>query len=290
MSDEPTPDDEHFLLARDAWRQFHALCLDRPAPTQPVIDARLKLYQRGREVAAMRNFGAALVLLAGIAKALTDMGPAFVEAASTTDALLFAIACLVIVLAGVHALSRMREAIDARAIARRIDVEPIPWSRVDTLFADARDAAVRGYLDDVRRQGRSLRRAEAAVLFERARGGAPAQDTSDAAFRHFVRGRPAVQPREFATGAACIFAVLLINQSGAEPLMVLPPLFVLAAWAFADLLASLVELRADPWDLRAGGPAAQLLRRTIQLDLSPPVAILIAVIAIHVGVASIAGA
>lgn len=285
--ERPTTDDDAFALARDTWRQFHALCIDRPAPTQPVIDARLKLYQRAREVAAMRHFAGASLLLAGLAKALTDIGPAFQEAGSTTDALLFAIACLVVVIAGVHALTQMRDAIDARAIARRIDVEPIPWSRVDSLFADTLDADVRGYLDDVRNQGRTLRRAETAVLFERARGGSAANDTSEAAFRRFVRGRPAVRRREFLTGAACIFAVLLVNQSVAEPIMLLPPLFVLAAWSLADLLGTLIELRTDPWELREGGAGAQALRATMQLDLSPPVAILLAVIAIHVAVSAL---
>lgn len=284
------PDDERFVLARDAWRQFHGLCLDRPAPTQPVIDARLKLYQRGREVAALRHFGVGSVLLAGIAKTLTEMGRAFGDTGSNTNGMLFALTCVVIAVAGLHALMRMREAIDARRLARRIDVEPVEWSRVATLFADCRDPEVREYIDQVRRQGRSLRRAEAAVLYERARGGSALADASDEAFRRHVRARPAVLPREFLAGIACVAAILLVSQSMASPAAVLPPLFVLAAWSFADLLANLVDLRADPWELREGGAEARGLRRLQQMDLSPPLAVLLAIVVLHIAIGnSLAG-
>lgn len=283
-----TPDDERFVLARDTWRQFHGLCLDLPAPTQPEIDARLKLYQRAHEVGAIRHFGVASVLLAGIAKTLTEIGEVFSATTSTTDVLLFVIACVVIVIAGLHSLTRMRDAVDARALARRIDVEPVQWSRIDSMFADVRDPDVRAYLDEVRRQGRSLRRAEAAVVFERARGATPVADVSDAAFRRHVRGRPAVLPREFLTGVACVAAVLLVNQSVADPAMVLPPLFVLAAWSFGDLLGSLVELRGDPWELSEGKQESRTVRRLLQLDLSPPVAIIIGVAVIHMAVGTLA--
>lgn len=281
-----TPDDEPFVLAHGTWRQFHALCLDRPAPTQPEIDGRLKLYQRSREVAAMRHFGVATILLAGIAKTLTDMGRTYTGATDTTGALLFVISCVVLVIAGVHCLTRMRDAVDARGIARRIDVEPVAWSRIDTLFADTRDPDVRAYLDGVRNQGRSLRRAEAAVAHERASGGAPAVDASAAAFHRFVRGRPAVLPREYAAGAACVIAVLLVNQSTAAPAMVLPPLFVLAAWSLGDLLGNLVELMSDPWELRDGGRESTLVRRLLMFDLSPSIAVILAVTAVHMAIAA----
>jgi len=287
-TESPSPaSDEAFVLARDTWRQFHALCIDRPAPTQPEIDARLKLYQRAHELGALRDFGVGTVLLAGVAMALTDMGLAFAGAASTVDALLFGVACVVAVIAGLHALTRMRDAVDSRNLARRVGIDPVEWSRIDSMFADVRDPEVRAYLTEVRRQGRGLRRAEIAVLFERARGGSPASDASDEAFRRHVRGRPAVTPREFASGAACIVAALLVNQGMAQPAMVLPPLFVLGAWSFADLLGAAVMLHGDPWELREGGPAARRLRHLLALDLSPPAAIILAVVAVHVGVSSL---
>lgn len=288
VTPEVPPDDERFVLAHATWRQFHALCLDQPTPTQPEIDGRLKLYQRSREVAAMRHFGVATVLLAGIAKTLTDMGRAYANVADSTGALLFVVSCVVLVIAGAHCLTRMRDAVDARAIARRIDIDPVPWSRVDTLFADTRDADVRAYVDGVRQQGRSLRRAEAAVAYERASGGAAATDASPAAFRRFVRGRPAVLPREYAAGAACVLAVLLVNQSTAEPAMVLPPLFVLAAWSLGDLLGNLVEIINDPWELRDGGKESTLMRRLLMFDLSPSIAVILAVTAVHMAIATLA--
>lgn len=284
--DRSVPDDRQFVLARDTWRQFHGLCLDRPAPTQPEIDARLKIYQRAHETTAMRNFGLASVLLAGIAKGLTDMGLAFGGAGASADPLLFIVTCLVIVVAGGHSLTRMRDAIDSRALARRVGVDSLAWPKVDSMFADIRDPDVRGYLADVRRQRRPLRRAEAAILYERGRGGSPARDVSTDAFRQHVRGRPAVTPREFATGAACAAAMLLVNQSMAEPAAVLPPLFVLGAWSLGDLLGSLVELHADPWELREGRHEARALRRMMILDLSPPSAIILAVTVLHLALGS----
>lgn len=281
------PDDERFLLARNTWRQFEGLWLDRPAPTQPVIDGRLRIYQRSREIAAMRHFGVASVLLAGVAKAIADMGSTFIHASTGTDALLFAVTCVVMVVAGMHTLTRMRDAVEARNLARRIDVEPVQWARVDSLFADTRDPDVRAYIDDVRSQGRALRRAEAAILYERARGGSPFKDASDAAFRQRIRGRPAVQPREYATAALCVLALLLVNQQMTEPPMVLPPLVILAAWSLGDLLGNVVELLADPWELKDGGAASASLRRLLWFDLSPSVGVIFAVIVIHIAVGTL---
>lgn len=285
-SRDTPPIDERFVFARDTWRQFHGLRLELPAPTQPQIDARLKIYQRVHEVAAVRHFGSASVLLAGVAKTLADFGPVFARAGSTTvDALMFAITCLVVVVAGMQALTRMRDATENRALARRVSVDSLPWSRVDSMFADIRDPDVRAYLADVRRQGRPLRRAEAAVAFERSRGGSPLADVSSTAFRRHVRGRPAVNAREFATGAACLAAILLVNQSMAAPATVLPSLFVLATWSLGDLLGSVVELSADPWELREGGSEARSLRATMMLDTSPPVAVVLAVTVLHLALA-----
>jgi len=91
MSLPADDEDEQFEVALGAWRQFHGLHLDDDAPGQPEIDARLIRYQREQETGAVRDFGAAAMLLAGVGKALADGTRVFVHASSVTDVLVFAL-------------------------------------------------------------------------------------------------------------------------------------------------------------------------------------------------------
>lgn len=284
MADTTSRDttDRHFALARDTWRQFHGLWLDRHAPTQPEIDGRLMLYQRSAEAAALRDFAIASILLMAIGKVLIELAGVFAGIATTIDVILFLLTCLVLVITGGQSLMRLRTSVEQHALSRRVDVEGVDWSRIDSMLADVRDPAVRDYINGARRQGRRLRRAEVAVVLQRSRQGSPLTDLSDVAFRRHVRGRNGVLPREMLTGAACMLAVLLAGIPTTDAGMLLPPLFLLAAWSFGDLLGSILALYMDPWELRSGGRDAQRLRRAQVMDLSPPLAILLGVVAIHI--------
>ena len=164
MATSAEEDDDQFELAHGAWRQFHALSLDDEAPTQPENDARLLRYQRAQETSAIRDFGAAAMLLAGIGKALVDGMQGFVHAHSGTEILVFALTCALLVVVGVHSLWRVRRAAEHRTLAQGIGTESVPWSKVDSMFADSRDPAVRDYLQSMRSQGRAPRRAALTVI------------------------------------------------------------------------------------------------------------------------------
>lgn len=280
-------DDDQFDIALAAWRQFHGLCLDLPAPTQPDVDARLARYQRAHETGALRDFGAATVLLAGIGKALADSTRIFATAATPEEILVFVVTCALLVATGVFSLARLRRAVEHRSLAQRIGTETIPWSKADSMFADARDPDVRAYLASVRSQGRALRRAEAAVALERARGGAALADASEHAFAAHLRGRSGVTQRELGTAAACLIAALAARMQGFEPDVLMPGLLLLGAWAFADLLGTALQVVRDPWELAGGGPRCRRVRLLLLADLVPEVAVIGVVVATTAGIAGL---
>lgn len=280
-------DDDQFDIALAAWRQFHALHLDLPAPTQPDVDARLARYQRAHETGALKDFGAATVLLAGIGKALADSTRIFATAGSTLEILVFALTCALLVTAGVFSLSRLRRAVEHRNLAQGIGTESVPWSKADSMFADTRDPDVRAYLASVRAQGRPLRRAEAAVALERARGGAPLTDASEQAFTADLRGRAGVTQRELGTAAACLIAALAARMEGFEPEVLMPGLLLLGVWAFADLLGTTLQVVRDPWQLAAGGPRCRRVRLLLLADVVPEVAVIGVVIATTAAIAGL---
>lgn len=267
-------EDGQFDIALAAWRQYHGLQLEVPAPTQPDVDARLARYQRAHETGALRDFGAATVLLAGIGKALADSARVFATAGTPLEILVFALTCVLLVATGVFSLSRLRRALEHRTLAQRIGTESVPWSKADSMFADTRDADVRAYLASVRSQGRPLRRAEAAVALERARGGAPLADASEQAFTAHLRGRAGVTRRELGTAAACLIAALAARIQGFEPDMLLPGLLLLGAWAFADLFGTTLQVVRDPWGLAGGGARCRRARLLLLADLVPEVAVI----------------
>lgn len=281
-------DDDRFDIALAAWRQFHGLRLDLPAPTQPDIDARLARYQRAHETGALRDFGAATVLLAGIGKTLADSARVFATAGSPLEILVFALTCALLVAAGVFSLSRLRRAIEHRQLAQGIGTESLPWSKADSMFADTRDTDVRAYLASVRSQGRPLRRAEAAVALERARGGVPLADASEHAFTTHLRQRAGVTPRELGTAAACLIAALAARMKGFEPAMLMPGLLLLGAWAFADLLGTTLQVVRDPWELAGGGARCRRVRLFLLADLVPEIAVIGVVVATTAAIAGIA--
>lgn len=281
--------DQHFELAHGAWRQFHGLHLDAEAPTQPEIDARLLRYQRVQETGALRDFGAAALLLAGVGKGLADGMQVFLHAHTATEILVFTLTCGLIAVIGMHSLTRVRRAVEQRTLAQRIGTESVPWSRVDSLFADSRDPPVRDYLQSARAQARPLRRAETAVLLERVRGGRPFDDVGPGAFREYVRGRSGPSRRELGTALACLVAAAAISLPDFDPEMLLPALLMLGAWCFADMLGTALHLVLDSWGLRGGGTASRRLRLELAGDIVPQAAVLLAVIATTSGISSLSG-
>ena len=281
--------DPQFEVALGAWRQFQGLCLDNDAPTQPEVDARLLRYQRAQETGALRDFGAAAMLLAGVGKGLADGTRVFLHATGVTEVLVFALTCALIAAIGIHSLARVRRAVEQRTLAQRIGTESVAWSKVDSLFADTRDPAVRAYLQGVRAQGRPLRRAETAVLLERARGGRPLDDVGTGAFREYVRGRSGPSRRELGTALACLVAAAATNLPDFEPATLMPALLMLGAWCFADMLGTVLQLVLDPWALRGGGGASRRLRLELAGDLVPQLAVILAVIATTTGIAGLPG-
>lgn len=286
---EDQHEDRQYTLAHGAWRQFHALHLDQPAPSQPEVDARLARYQRGHEIEAIRDFGAATVLLAGIGKALADTASVFGHAGSTLEVLLFLLTCALLVSAGIQSLTHLRHAVEHRRLAQRIGTESVAWSKIDSMFADTRDHDVRAYLRAVRAQGRPLRRAEAAVLLERSRGREPFGDADDEAFAGYVRGRSGPTRRDMASALACLVAVAAARVHEFDAAMLLPGLLLLGAWAFAGLLGTLLQLVLDPWAVRGGGPRSRTLRLLLCGDLVPQAAVILALIATSSGVAGLPG-
>jgi len=279
-----TEDDGQFELAYASWRQLHGLFLEVPAPTQPDMDARLARYQRAHETDALRDFGAATVVLAGIGKTLADSTRFFGGAGSVLEALIFLLTCVLLVAAGIFSLARLRRAVEHRRLAQRIGTESVPWSRADSMFADTRDPDVRAYLQSVRGQTRALRRAEAAVALERARGGGPLADASEQAFAAHVRGRDGVTRRELATALLCLVSALAAGTVQFDPDVLVPGLLLLGTWAFADLLATTLQLVRDPWTLSGGGNRCRRLRLALAGDLVTEVAVIAVVIATTAGI------
>jgi len=286
---EDQHEDRQYALAHGAWRQFHALHLDGPVPSQPEVDARLVRYQRGHETEAIGNFGAATVLLAGIGKVLADMAGVFGHAGSALEVLIFLLTCALLVTVGIQSLTHLRRAVEHRRLAQRIGTESVSWSKIDSMFADTRDPEVRNYLRAVRAQGRPLRRAEAAVLLERSRGREPFGDAGDDAFAHYVRGRSGPTRRDMASALACLLAVAAARAHEFDPAVLVPALLLLGAWAFAGLLGTLLQLVLDPWALRGGGPRARALRLLLCGDVVPQAAVILALVATTSGVAGLAG-
>lgn len=282
---EERVDDPVFRLAHQTWRQFYRYRIDLPAPTQPEIDARLIRHRRVEETEAMGCFITASILLLATARAATDIAGVLRGSLQPLDAPLFLLACGIFIAAALHALRQGHSALQHHQLATRIHVDGVPWDSVRSMFADTRDTLTRDYLTEVRLQGRSLRRAEAAVLIERLRS----HDTdeihaSESAFRAAIRGRTGVRPRELATGALFVIVILLAGPAGrAEPALLLPGLFVLGAWAMADIASTLVRFAVDPWQLRDGLEMAGQLRLQLLRDLSAPLAIVVGVTALHAG-------
>lgn len=284
MSD--AEDDDQFATAHAAWRQFHGLELELPAPTQPVVDGRLWRYRRGHEAGAMRDFAGGGLLLAGIGKALADMSVAFNAGVGAAETLVFALTCVLVIAVGSRSLTHLRGAVEHRAMAQRIGSDSVDWPRAESMLADVRDLDVRAYCQSVRTQGRMLRRAEAALALERGRGTPPLPNTNADAFIEFVReGRTGADRRDFAVAAACLVAVAATRAPGFEPMALQPMLTLLGIWSFTDLLGPLLQLLLDPWQLRGGGIKCRRLRYALVADLAPRAAVLIAVIATSVGLA-----
>lgn len=262
-----------------SWRQFHALCLDLPAPDANAIDARLRLYRRAQEVGALRESGAAVLLVAALGRALLDGTRAFVHMGSVLDGLVFGLTCVLLVIVGSQALRRSRRALEHRALARGIGTDTIPWAKAESLFASVRSPEVREYLQSVREQGRPLRRAEAAVALERGDGRPPLEDAGKAGFLHQLRAREGVLTRQIGTACACLVALLLVGAAGVEGALFLPALSLLGGWTLAGMLSAGLQVVLDPWDLRAAGPDWHRVRATLAADVVPELAVLLAVLA-----------
>jgi CheY-like chemotaxis protein len=123
MNENP-PDDERFELAWGAWRQFFALHLDHPAPSQPEIDARLIRYRRAHEALGLARFGAALALAAGIAQALSISAGTVPRLNTAAEVLVLLFSGLLLVALAHLAFQHARAALEHRTLAQRIDVEP----------------------------------------------------------------------------------------------------------------------------------------------------------------------
>ncbi|MDX1609051.1 MAG: hypothetical protein R3225_02900 [Halofilum sp. (in: g-proteobacteria)] len=261
-----------------SWRQFHALCLDLPAPAGAAIDTRLRIYRRAHEVAALRDFGIALLLVAAVGRALLDGTRVFLSMATVLDGLVFGLTCTLAVVVGTRALQRLRQAMEARALVHGIGLDSLPWQKVESLFADTRVAAVREYLQSVREQGRTPRRAEVAVALERARGRPALDDAGSGAFGRHLRDRDGALPRQIATACACLVALLLAATGWVEGRLFLPALILFGGWALAGVLACALQLALDPWQLRLGGPAATRIRAALAADLLPELALVLVLI------------
>lgn len=268
-----------------SWRQFHGLCLDLPAPGAREIDDRLRIYQRAHEAAAMRDFGAALLLVAAIGRALLDGSRVFTGLTSVFDGLVFGLTCTLLAVVGLQALQRLRQAMEQRALARGIGLDSLPWHKIESLFADARVIEVREYLQEVRLQGRTPRRAEVAVALERAQGRPPLEDTSMNAFARHVRDRNGTLGRQIATALACLVAVLLTGTGTVEGRLLLPAMVLFGGWALSGLLANLLQLVLDPWGLSGGDGSCRPIRMLVTADLLPELAVVLAVIATSVRLA-----
>lgn len=270
-------DDRH--PGYQSWRQFHALCLDRPAPDARGIDARLQLYQRAQEVGALRESGAAVLLVAATGRALLDGTRVFVHMSSVLDGLVFGLTCTLLVVVGVQALQRTRRALEHRALARGIGPETVPWAKAESLFAGVRAPEVREYLQSVRERGRPLRRAEAAVALERGNGRPPLEEAGIDGFVRHIRAREGVLVRQIAAASACLLALLLARVSGVEGALFLPALSLLGGWTLAGLLSGLLQWLLDPWGLRRGDGQWWRVRALLAADLVPDVAVVLAVFA-----------
>jgi len=271
-------DDETYELAFGAWRQFMALRLDLPAPTQPEIDARLLRYRRALQATALAEFGAALVLAAGMARALAATTPLVGRVDTGTEVLILLLTALLLAALATRSLKRARSALEQRTLAQRVDIETLDRRRIDSLFADVRAADVRSYVHEVLLQGRGLRRAEAALALDRGRGVQGPEDASRAAFERAVRRRQGAQPREIAIAAACLVAGLALGRPGLDGATLLPGLYLLGAGVLADLPHTVLQLAVDPWYLTTGGRACRRLRAGLVADLIPQVAVFLAVV------------
>lgn len=262
-----------------SWRHFHGLCLDLPAPDARTIDVRLRLYQRAQEVGALRDSGAAVLLVAAVGRALLDGTRVFTQMASVTDGLVFGLTCTLLVVVGAQALQRTRRALEHRALARGIGTETVPWTKTESLFASVTSPEVREYLQSVREQGRPLRRAEAAVALERGSGRRPLEDTDPSGFVRHIRAREGVLTRQIAAALSCLLALLLARVAGVEGEIFLPAMSLLGGWTLAGLLSILLQFLLDPWGLRAGGSDWWRIRAAVAADIIPDLAVVLAVFA-----------
>jgi hypothetical protein len=272
------PDDERFELAWGAWRQFFALRLDQPPPTQPEIDARLIRYRRAHEALSLARFGAALALAAGIAQSLSVSTGTVPRITTAAEVLVLVLSGLLLVTLAHLAFQHVRAALEHRALAQRIDVDALDMRRLETLFADVRDAGVREYIQGVLAQGRPLRKTEAAVALDRGRGARGLDDDSRAAFIHHVRNRRSVRGREIAIAAVCLVVALAARSPGIDGGTFLPALYLLGAASLIELPRSVIQLAVDPWQLAGGGPACRRLRLQLLADLLPQLAVFFAVV------------
>lgn len=282
-------DDDKFATAHAAWRQFHGLRLELPAPLQPEIDGRLMRYRRGHEAGAVRDFAAGTLLLAGIGKALADITVAFTAGVGGAEALVYLLTCALVLAVGTRSLAYLRNATEHYGMAQRIGTDSIDWNRADAMLADIRDIDVRAYCQEVRALGRSLRRAEAAVALERGRGTPPLAETDPGAFVAYLReGRTGPSRREFATAALCLLAVAATHAPEFNVMALFPGLLLLGIWCLTDLIGPLVQLLLDPWQLRGGGAACRRLRLALLTDLAAPAAVVLVVIATATGIVGVA--
>ncbi len=277
MNDK-APDDERFELAWGAWRQFFALRLDHPPPTQPEIDGRLLRYRRAHEAMSLARFGAALALAAGIAQALSISAGTVPRITTASELLVLAFSGLLLVALAHLAFQHARAALEHRALAQRIDIEPLDMQRIDTLFADVRAPEVREYVQGVLAQGRPLRKAEAAVALDRGQGARGLDDDSRAAFIHEIRNRRGVRGREIAIAAACLVVALAAHSPGIDSNTFLPGMYLLGAATLIDLPRTVIQLAVDPWQLAGGGSACRRLRLQLLTDLLPQLAVFLAVV------------
>jgi hypothetical protein len=277
MARAPDEPDQHFALAHATWRHFYGLSLDTEPPGQPEVDARLLRYQRVHETGALRDFAAAALLMAAIAKVLVDGMSLFLAARSPTELLVFGATCALLAIVASQCLMRLRWAVEHRSLAQRIGTESVPWSKVESLFADARDTSVRAYIQGVRAQGRALRRTETAVLLERSRGNRPADDLSEDVFCQAVRGRSGATAHELTTVSMCLVAGLATRLPDFDANTLLPALWLLGVLCWARALHTPLQLLLDPWGLRGGATKAQRLRWSLAGDLVPPIAVILVV-------------
>lgn len=268
-----------------AWRQFHGLRLDLPAPDAREIDRRLRIFQRAHETGALRDFGAALLLVGAIGRALLDGSRVFTAMTTVFDGLVFGLTCVLVALVGLQALFRLRQAMEQRALVRGVGPDSLPWHKIESLFADTRSMEVRDYLESVRLQGRPMRRAEVAVALERAQGRPPLEDTGLTGFARHVRDREGTLPRQIAAALTCLAALLLVSTVGVEGRLFLPAMVLFGAWALCGLLGGLLQLVLDPWNLAGGDGSCRPLRMAVLADLLPDVAVVLVVVATSVRLA-----